>query len=284
MALNRPSFVRFKAPSNPEPLPLEPVAETPGEAAKQSRRPCPSCGNAMRTDAVLCLACGYNQASGERIEGEAAIELPSPIPCWHCGYDLRGLKSDTCPECGELQATLYTNGQGPVQVLRPKAMKAQRQTAWMIWFGLKDDLAAAVLFRPVFLLAFATLAIVAAMFRAGLSGPVLTSGLGVVIGVAIGGTLHWLATQLWDGIDAPLRFFVLQVSAVSATISAIAMVLGVPPPLIVGEPIALVALHIVAVCAMLFTSIEDDWLGYTFTTAPITLAAVYVPILLPRMV
>jgi hypothetical protein len=138
--------------------------------------------------------------------------------------------------------------------------------------------------RPLFLLACAVLAIVAAMLRAGLSGPVLASGVGVLVAIGVGGGLHWLAAQLWDGVDAPPRFFVLQVAAVSATISAIAMLLGVPPPLIVGEPIALVALHIVAVCAMLFTSIEDDWLGYTFTTAPITLAAVYVPILLPRMV
>ena len=103
MALNRPSFVRFNAPSNPEPLPLEPVAQTPGEAPKEPRRPCPSCGNAMRVDAVLCLACGYHQASGERIEGEAAVELPAPIPCWHCGYDLRGSSDEgPCPECAAL--------------------------------------------------------------------------------------------------------------------------------------------------------------------------------------
>lgn len=284
MALNRPSFVRFNAPSNPEPLPLEPVAQTPGEAPKEPRRPCPSCGNAMRVDAVLCLACGYHQASGERIEGEAAVELPAPIPCWHCGYDLRGLTSDTCPECGELQATMYTKGQGPVQMLVPKAMRQSKRPAWMQWFGLKDELAAAVLFRPLVLLVCASFVIAAAMLRAGLSTAVVASGVGVLVAIPIGGTLHWVAAQVWDGIDAPLRYVVLQVSAVSMTISAIAMLLGVPPPMIVGEPIALAGLHILTICAMMFTSVEDDLMGYAVTTAPMTVAAVYVPIILPRLV
>lgn len=285
MALNRPSFVRFNTPANPDPVPLDPVAEPPAP----QRRPCPSCGHAMRLDAVLCTACGYNQQSGAKVAGEAAAEPAPPVPCWKCGYDLRGLRSQTCPECGELQATLYTQGQGPVQMLRPKGMREQRRAAWMVWFGLKDDLAAAVLVRPLVLLVGASLVIAAAMLwtvlatGVGLSAAVLASGLGVLVAIPIGGVLHYLAAQVWDGVDAPLRYLVLQVSAVSLTISALAMLLGVPPPLIVGEPIALAGLHIVTVCAMMFTSVEDDLLGYTVTTAPITLAAVYGPIVLPRL-
>lgn len=56
--------------------PGEADADTP-RFAKQNKARCPSCGSAMKPHAVICLNCGHNRSTGEkikteRIEGDAA--------------------------------------------------------------------------------------------------------------------------------------------------------------------------------------------------------------------
>lgn len=279
MALNRPSFVRFNTPANPDPMPLEPVAEEP----KPQLRACPSCGIGMRADAVLCVACGYNQASGEKVEGEAAVEAPPAVPCWNCGYDVRGLTSDTCPECGELQSKLHISGQGPMQVLRPKAMKAVRGSVWRERLGLGDDAAFAAVARPLGLLVLAGVVIGVQWLRAGGSRGALASVIGVFLAMPLAFVGHWIVAQIWDGIDAPLKLLALQVVSVSALVSAIVSLLGLPPPMILSEPISLTIIHVLAIAAMAFTSLEDDYLGYAISAIPITLAGAAGPIAMPHL-
>lgn len=279
MALERRSEVRFNTPANPDPLPLEPVAETP----KPVLRPCPSCGSGMRPDAVLCLACGYNQASGERMAGEAAIEVPAPVPCASCGYDVRGLKSDVCPECGELLSVLHIGGSGPLQVLRPRKLPTEARPVWMEWFGLGNDVSMQAVVRPVAVLCLAALVIGVQWARAGAGRGASVSVLGVFAAMPVAFIGHWVVAQIWDGIDAPLQHLALQVASVSALVSAIVSLLGLPPPMILSEPISLTVIHILTVGAMAFVSMEDDYWGYAISVIPITLAGAAGPIAMPHV-
>jgi hypothetical protein len=237
----------------------------------------------MRLDAVLCLAFGYNQASGERVEGEAAVEVPAPVPCTSCGYDVRGLKSDVCPECGQLLPVLFMGGSGPLQVLRSRQVNTPPRPAWMEWFGLGSDVSVQALVRPVAVLCLAALVIGVQWARAGGGRGASLSVLGVFAALPVAFIGHWVVAQIWDGIDAPLQHLALQVASVSVLVSAMVSLLGLPPPMILSEPISLTVIHILTVGAMAFASMEDDYWGYAISVIPITLAGAAGPIAMPHL-
>ncbi len=77
-------------------LPIEMLdhADQPG--------PCPVCMHSMPRGAKVCVACGYQIDKG--IQTSTNVERNKGgrgYPCEHCGYDLTGLRSTVCPECGK---------------------------------------------------------------------------------------------------------------------------------------------------------------------------------------
>lgn len=66
--------------------------------------PCPACMHSMPPDAKVCIACGYHVEKGIQsstlIQRKAGKRGSPAYACEHCGYDLTGLRSPTCPECG----------------------------------------------------------------------------------------------------------------------------------------------------------------------------------------
>lgn len=87
-------------------LDLEPVA-----LPESNVKPCAGCGRPMQPGAVICVACGLNQVTGQSAgltllgaedgQGAAAGASSRPVRvCSKCGYDLTGLKTPRCPECG----------------------------------------------------------------------------------------------------------------------------------------------------------------------------------------
>ncbi|MFZ4574824.1 MAG: hypothetical protein ACOYN0_10535, partial [Phycisphaerales bacterium] len=73
----------------------------------QTRAPCPFCNAPMPPGVAKCPACGklpsvYTVAS----ERDPTIAEPAPAPCMTCGYDLKGLPSLKCPECGTVNRRL----------------------------------------------------------------------------------------------------------------------------------------------------------------------------------
>lgn len=60
-------------PSQPEPTSAPPV-----EGEKKPR--CPSCGNALRPGAVICVNCGYNLKEGRKLTTEIKDEPAESEP------------------------------------------------------------------------------------------------------------------------------------------------------------------------------------------------------------
>lgn len=84
---------------------LNPIDFEPSELPDSSHRPCMGCAIPLQPGAVICMACGTNQATGHPSGAPVTGEVRSGKParaCSKCGYDLAGLKTPKCPECGTL--------------------------------------------------------------------------------------------------------------------------------------------------------------------------------------
>jgi predicted RNA-binding Zn-ribbon protein involved in translation (DUF1610 family) len=77
------------------------------------KKPCPECSVPISVDARLCIHCGYDTMTGRVATSEAPIGASRSErtkartkgkPCVSCGYDLKGLKSPRCPECGTVNS------------------------------------------------------------------------------------------------------------------------------------------------------------------------------------
>lgn len=88
---------------------------------------CPDCGSPWGSS-VICTRCGHNRMTGEPV----GVNVPPPAgedpdqprppkppkPCKKCGYDLTGLKSARCPECGTVNARLRSGQLTEKQTLK----------------------------------------------------------------------------------------------------------------------------------------------------------------------
>jgi len=68
---------------------------------------CPSCESNFPPNAVLCINCGFDRRTHARIDAPALTKKSKPAPevvtidCPRCGYNIAGLTTTICPECGE---------------------------------------------------------------------------------------------------------------------------------------------------------------------------------------
>lgn len=62
---------------------------------------CIRCGSGVDGDMSVCWKCGAgSDGTPDPTFVPAIVERALPLKCEHCGYDLRQLDSDRCPECG----------------------------------------------------------------------------------------------------------------------------------------------------------------------------------------
>jgi hypothetical protein len=80
-------------------IPIEPEAVT-------SQKRCAVCFASMAPDSRVCSQCAYDERKGltssrlyERLSDDRRSHHP-PKTCAKCGYDLRGVNTTICPECG----------------------------------------------------------------------------------------------------------------------------------------------------------------------------------------
>lgn len=192
------------------PIPL--ADDAPPATADAAPRECVGCGLILSRDAVICTRCGLNTRTGLR----AGADGPTGAgrACVKCGYDLAGLKSPRCPECGTLNS--------------PRARRRAR-----------DDRDARAVERTEYtkpLIMFAAGLAISSAITAGVGDGVqaiLWYLIGYALYVPAGTGAFFVCCLLWIGFDAPMHLTALRLAAVYAVTDAVAGVMGfVPLPII----------------------------------------------------
>lgn len=200
------------APSEPDGFDVFDLAPDPKES---KTAPCPNCGKPVSAQAAVCVACGFSKQLGRLLrpsDTPKSDDLPrgKRIQCKKCDYDLRGLKTARCPECG----TINTN---PTRRERDKANSA--------------EIARETYLKPLMYLAVGLLGMcLIHAFRFG-GGPdaVVAYGLGYAIQLVIGLIVYLSCCAIWIGFDAPMHLTVLRIAGIYALVDLIGTVLSFIP-------------------------------------------------------
>lgn len=128
-------------------------------------------------------------------------------PCPGCGYDIRGLRSGVCPECGR------SLDRAPGSVLATVSTRSS-------WLDTK-----ALVYAGVGLLAGA---VTYAIAEDPLLGP-LAFGVDFVATVIIGWVVFLVCSMMWIGFDQPLRMTVVQLIGAYGGYAGVSAVLGYIP-------------------------------------------------------
>lgn len=188
-----------------DPLPddgLNPIEFEPPVLPESSMRPCMGCGMPMQPGAVICVACGVHQATGQAagliVSGEPQSGKPVRA-CRKCGYDLAGLKTPKCPECGTMN---YRRKRG-LDLDREAAAKAYK---WDYY-------------KPLIVLG-ACGAIEAAILLSNYRGmELLEATLIVLARVPVGVAAYFACAFAWLGFDSTLKLTLVKLLGVFAAVS-----------------------------------------------------------------
>ena len=189
-----------------------------GVDAARDPRMCGHCGMVMHRDAVICTACGMNSRTGLFLTGKPA---PAMSVCVKCGYDLRGLPSPRCPECGTINTRAKSlKHVAPRQAFRENYLRPAvyialgvgvgAGAAWLSPAGSSDD---AVLFLKRY-----------------------TAG---VVSCIVG---YFICAAIWVGLEAPPRVLAVRIAACWAIAQGAAVLFGLVPMTIVLPYVIAVAL------------------------------------------
>lgn len=181
-----------------EPLPEGLIGDGP--------RSCGNCGMVLGSGAVVCMGCGFNTQTGRLVSthrppGEGK-------KCTKCGYDLAGLKTSRCPECGTLNL--------PPRRAEQEA-KAARET-------VRD-----AYLKPA-LMAVVGCAVAAAVTGAdGGAEAVVEYAVLFAISYIVGLAVFWVCSVMWIGFDAPMHLVALQLAGVYGVTDAASSLVNLVP-------------------------------------------------------
>jgi hypothetical protein len=236
----RPAAV---APAAPPP----PIVEDDGPLAiveddtppMRPSMPCPTCARPLAADVMICVGCGFNRATGEKLgtstSGKAppVKKGPKKFACAECGYDLTGLKTTRCPECGKVNTIRSSKRERDIEESKRIARMAYIKPAIMLAAGL--GLATIILASqagsmviPIYLLKFA-------------------------IGFVISLVVYFVCSLIFIGFDEPFHLMTLRLAGVYAVMEAITLIVE-QLPLGIGVPILLGAIWI----GLMVTVMEID--------------------------
>lgn len=185
-----------------------PIAEDPADDAggmdailADEPRACANCGQLLGS-AVICMGCGYNTQTGTMTATQKLAR--DGRACVACGYDLSGLKTPRCPECGA------DNSRGAVRSAKHKR-EAERtvRNAYL---------------KPALMFAIGT-AIAASIYGAQ-DGPEVAAGYAILFAanLIVGFIVFWVCSLMWIGFDQPMHLMALQLAGVYGVTDAVSTV------------------------------------------------------------
>lgn len=185
-------------------IPLAPVEVRSGTPA-----PCQKCGSSWMPGAMACVVCGT--APGEKKKpaggpkpGAAKAKPGKPVPCAKCGYDLRGLRSFHCPECGHKNPASIKPS-----TLSDTSREVARQayTKPLIWMAVG---LVVTTFVDLGRGEYVSLAVSAVMFP---------------ITVILAYATLWVLCAVWLGMTSSALLMLVQVAAIHGIIMGVASVM-----------------------------------------------------------
>ena len=237
-------FVLEKRPSNEGPIP---IAEEPEPEIHTGPRPCPACLRPMPGGAVLCVLCGYDARKGYQIGTGvgAGVIATGMLTCPHCGYDMKGLKTPVCPECGKHVSRAAAKDVG-------KARKEAAQVRMMY-----------VLPSVMFV---AGVGVSAMILGASGREDMIPAHLVILTAkIVIAFTVYFLCGIAWIGFDAPLHVQAVRIAGVVAVTYVLLMLIKVSPLgrggfYLWGVYAIVGAIYAWLLATMLDIDLEDAWL------------------------
>ncbi len=184
--------------------------------------PCPVCMHSMPPEAKVCVACGYHVEKG--IQSSTQIEKTKTkrggrkYECRECGYDLRGLRSGICPECGT--RVKLTKEEERERIARDVLKEEWRKPG--IYFGVGAG--------------------GLALFHTAMGQPEALVGYSILLGVQIlvGYAVLWLCFNFIGDIGTPLLNLV-RLASIYVMVDLIGVFVGFIPIFIIPFVIKLLA-------------------------------------------
>lgn len=182
-----------------------PLEEAPPEPAARPAL-CPGCGQPMGGD--ICVHCGYDHRAGPA--GAPAPTRPPDaaapaLRCRHCGYDMTGLRTFKCPECGRITTS------------------RARRAADAAVPGYS-------LIRPVILIIVAIALTALLQFLVDRSGAsFIRSMVGLAFKIPVLAFVYFTCGLIWIGFDMPWRHVLLRLAAVGAVTTLIGVPVAIIP-------------------------------------------------------
>lgn len=181
---------------------------------------CPSCMHTLGHDSVICINCGYDRRTGligTGPDAKAVKRKPSSkLTCAKCEYDLTGLRSNVCPECGTKFSLSDRKHRRRSDEAKRVVRMAYLVPAWM--FGIS--------------MAIGLMLIAARDKDAKVAG---FYALFVVARALVATGVYFMMCMLWVGFDAPLHLTFLRLSGIASVMSLLwliqSLTIGWFPPL-----------------------------------------------------
>lgn len=205
----------------PEDDGIVPLAEDDSPPPPRPSMPCPNCARPLAPDVVVCMGCGYNRATGERVgtdadgkprgknKGKKSGGGAKALTCAQCGYNLSGLKTTRCPECGKINIVRTSKREREMEESQRQAKLAFIKPACMLVGGL----------------AATTLILVMQSSGAAIPGYLIAFAIGFVVSLVV----YFVCSVIFIGFDEPFPLTALRLAGVYAVTDALSTLMAPLP-------------------------------------------------------